>query len=415
MTVNHSISPEWVTKLSAALIALFFASYFNGGYNLTSALLALTAIIVLVYQRKISPSSAPQNLQLLNWTFALFGLQLVIIALSAYLDLDSRSVGRSIEYPAKALLLCIVSYVVIFTRVSTASLCYGLVAGGVLGALISGYDVYVEHWRGFGALMPIQKGNAAILFSTMLFALSLYWHKSNQKLAWLCLLGANLALAASIMSLSRGGWVLAPLTYLIAAGVFFKHATRHFTAIALLSLIATVTLVFTTAPVGLEERVAVVASEAQSEQGSVGVRIEMWKFAWQLFAEKPLMGWGEHALQPRLDLAVANGELSNYARTFNGNAHSAYFNALSQRGVIGFIGLMAFLAIPGVLYLISLVQAKSTETKLWATLGGLHILSTAGFCVSQDHFLHNEGVVLYATTNAILLGFLIRAKHAEKS
>ncbi|GMQ47944.1 O-antigen ligase family protein [Vibrio sp. 10N] len=415
MTVNHSITPEWVTKLSAALIALFFASYFNGGYNLTSALLALTAIIVLVYQRKISPSSAPQNLQLLNWTFALFGLNLAIITLSAYLDLDTRSVGRSIEYPAKALLLCIVSYVVIFTRASTASLCYGLVAGGVLGALISGYDVYIQHWRGFGAMMPIQKGNAAILFSTMLFTLSFYWYKSNQKLAWLCLLGANLALAASIMSLSRGGWVLAPLTYLIAAGVFFKQTARHYTAIAILSLIATVTLVFTTAPVGLEERVAVVASEAQSEQGSVGVRIEMWKFAWQLFAEKPLMGWGEDALQPRLDIAVASGELSNYARTFNGNAHSAYFNALSQRGVIGFIGLMAFLAIPGILYLISLVRAKSEETKLWATLGGLHILSTAGFCVSQDHFLHNEGVVLYATTNAILLGFLIRAKNAEKS
>jgi O-antigen ligase len=140
----------------------------------------------------------------------------------------------------------------------------------------------------------------------------------------------------------------------------------------------------------------------------------MWKFAWQLFLEKPLLGWGEHALQFRLDQAVTNGELSEMARQFNGNSHSSYFNALSQRGIIGFIGLMAFLAVPGILYLVNLIKAKSEETKLWATLGGINILSTAGFCVSQAHFLHNEGVVLYATTNAILLGFLIRAKHTEK-
>jgi O-antigen ligase len=415
MTTHHSITPDWLNKLSAALVALFFATYFNGGYNIASALLALVTIIVLVYQCKDTTRSAFKEMQLLNWTFALFGLHLFIIALSAYLDLDTRSVGRSIEYPAKALLLCIVSYLVIFTRVSTASLCYGLVAGGLLGALISGYDVYIKEWRGFGALMPIQKGNAAILFSTLLFTLSLYWHKSNQKLAWLCLVGANLALAASVMSLTRGGWILAPFTYLIATVVFFKQIARSYSVIALLSLVATVAIVVTTSPVGIGNHVAVVTEQAQSEHGSVGVRVEMWRFAWQLFSEKPLLGWGEHALQPRLDLALANGELSEYARTFNGNAHSAYFNALSQRGVIGFIGLMGFLGIPGVLYLVSLVRAKSEEVKLWATLAGLHILSTAGFCVSQDHFLHNEGVVLYATTNAILLGFLIRAKRAESN
>lgn len=288
-------------------------------------------------------------------------------------------------------------------------MCYGLTVGAVIGAFISGYDVYVNLYRGFNLLMPIQKGNAAILFSSLLFTLSLYWHKSNRKLAWLCLFGANLALAASALSLSRGGWILAPATYLIAAVVFFKSTSRNYLVFAILTLLATLWLVVVTAPVSIEERVASTASDS----GSVGVRIEMWKFAWQLFLEKPIFGWGEHALQFRLDQAVTNGELSELARQYNGNSHSAYLNALSQRGIIGFMGLMAFLAAPGILYLVNLIKATSEETKLWATLGGINILSTAGFCVSQAHFLHNEGVVLYATTNAILLGFLIRAKHAE--
>lgn len=413
MNTNCSNTPAWINTLSALFIALFFASYFNEGFNVFSALLALTAIATLVCHRKGETRPKIKELQLLNWTFGLFAIHLAIITLSAYLDLDTRSIGSSIEYPAKALLLCIVSYAVIFTRVSIKSLCYGLTLGAFLGCLISGFDVYIDHIRGFDALMPIQKGNAAILFSSLLFTLSLYWHKSQQKLAWFCLLGANLALAASVLSLSRGGWILAPLTYLIAAAVFFKQVSRSYLAIAFLSLFATILLVVATAPLSIEDRVAVAASQVKSEQGSVGVRIEMWKFAWQLFLDRPLLGWGEHALQPRLDLAVATGELSESARGYNGNSHNTYLNALSQRGMIGFIGLMAFLAIPGILYLTSLVKARSEETKLWATLGGINILSTAGFCVSQAHFLHNEGVVIYATTNAILLGFLIRAKHAE--
>lgn len=396
------------TVIASLAVFLFSATYFNEWYNITSALLLIVALV--------SIKGAPRyNTKLIKLTAILFAIHFFVLILSVAIDTgDINKVVKSAEYPLKNLLLVTVAWTVFANRVDSKFYFYSLTIGSLIGLGISSYDMFVTGVRGFDYLMPIQKGNAAILFATLAFAASFYTRATRPKLSSVCLIGANFGLAASLLSLSRGGWILAPFLFVLPVFVYRKQVTKIFTAIAICSLLLTSVIVSSQSP-SISNRISQASQEAASETGSFGVRIELWKNALHNFYEKPMLGWGKEGLQPQLDKQNATGELSNFARSFNGNAHSAYLNALSQRGIFGFAGLLCLMLGPGLIYLTRLVKGQNEEERFWALSGGIHILSTAGFCVSQDHFLHNEGVVLYAVTNAIILGFLVRAQGSTES
>jgi O-antigen ligase len=78
---------------------------------------------------------------------------------------------------------------------------------------------------------------------------------------------------------------------------------------------------------------------------SLGARIEMWKVAGDIFKENPILGAGADEFRSRLQEGIKS---SRYSKIYNGfsEPHSAYVTALSSRGLLGFLALLALIIVP---------------------------------------------------------------------
>ena len=73
-------------------------------------------------------------------------------------------------------------------------------------------------------------------------------------------------------------------------------------------------------------------------------RFNLWTTAADMFAARPLTGWGPGSFSelvlPQVSVTLASG---GPASELSGAAHSAYLTVLAERGVLGFIGSLAIL------------------------------------------------------------------------
>jgi len=203
-----------------------------------------------------------------------------------------------------------------------------------------------------GLLHPIQTGAVSAAALCWLTSVVLY---ARGRWRWLALLAAALAAVGLLASGSRGPWLAAGVAVplcVLAALVRRQRAIRP--AIALLVVgVAAAGAVWPIAgdaigarlnDAGEEWRHAVQDAHYDS---SVGGRIGMWRWAWTLFAEHPIIGVGAGAYY---DQATALPEYQQLVaqrpgieRFTKDHAHSTYIHALATTGVIGATLLLAVL------------------------------------------------------------------------
>ncbi len=106
---------------------------------------------------------------------------------------------------------------------------------------------------------------------------------------------------------------------------------------------------------------------------SIGVRLEMWKAAIEMFMENPYFGVGINQFGKALDIMVADGKAPEHLGIFY-QTHNEYFQALATGGLIGFTYLILLFFLPFIYFLKSFIAINKLKNDSLPAVGGLVVV-----------------------------------------
>lgn len=254
----------------------------------------------------------------------------------------------------------------------------------IVGAALSSVALYVAmHGGEIRALGVIS--NPLIPFSDLtvllgfLALISIGWDERGKEwLTALKILTWCATLYASYISGTRGGWIAIPFYIIIAILVLGKFTMRQ-KALASLAAMAVIAATMATLPYTrsrMELAYSEVVKYQESNETSVGVRLQLWQVSWNIFRDHPILGIGAAGYGQELKRLAAIRSLSPEAGS-SLHAHSDFMQALATLGAIGVIAIFALYAVPGICFM---KLARKADGKQRAT-AGMGLAVSAGFLV----------------------------------
>lgn len=263
--------------------------------------------------------------------------------------------------------------------------------------------------------MPIQSGNIAMTFGIICLPIAIYYLKRSALItSFICSFGAAFGISASYLSGSRGGWIFVPvailfLLYVNRAAVQKKKKTLVSLIILTVPTLFMLTLINITPTMQQKEsRIDDISQDINTYKGgnqesSAGIRFELWRDSIYTFLEAPLVGVG---YQERLELRAKRmneGIITLPDYIWNTHSHNQYFEALSVRGFLGFIGLMGIFVTPLFMFR-KIYRDGDIQVRTIAQCGALSVIMMMGYCLTQAIFRHNSGAIFYPLMTVIFLG-----------
>ncbi len=282
--------------------------------------------------------------------------------------------------------------------------------------------------RATGYTNAIQWGNLALLLGCLhAVQLALFWREHRWPWRIALVLAAVLALVASLLSQSRGGWLalcaLVPVL-LVLAWRIDRHAFGRLLLGAGLGLAALV-LVLATAP-PLRDRVDLAASEISGfltegkGDNSVGLRLVQYQLVAELIPQKPWLGWGAHGfvqeMQRRVDQGTLPPVIMGYPQVHN--------DLLDVWVKVGVGGLLLQMALYGWVFAMFWPRGRRLQrlvpgSPAWRealalrTMGCLVPVAYFVFGLSQPFFNHNSGIMGFVFYVTVLWGALRGVEQAH--
>lgn len=307
---------------------------------------------------------------------------------------------------------------------TTVWLLRGIPLAAIWIGLQSTYDTFFGAGRVDGPYGPIFFGNmAALLAALSLATVRLGIYPSGVALP-LHAVGSAMALVAVVLSGTRSAWLAASLAIPLAVAFILKDFQRERRRIlAGFALVVTASVAFGVhqAPELTRDRLRMALNELETYLAvddpetrdrvvstSVGFRLEQWRVALMLFRSQPLFGYGVGNVGKEINKRVTLGQTSRILYSQGAqegrptHLHSSYFDALTQKGIIGLSALFGVLLCPA--YLAYRLRGLARRS--------YHVLfvSTACFTVfglTEDPFVRNNFSSVYLTVTAALLAQLL--------
>lgn len=388
-----------MTALVNTATFLFFALSLcvKSGYSYGTFVLLGAALCTLAHwwpKRSRHP-----GIHLIAWSFVLMG----VLGIA-----DAWFSGLSATYyniPTRFLVMPLILYFLSVYPPQARAIWLGAACGAILGAISAHYYSYyapemLQIARASRYLNPIQFGNLA----TVLTVFAACGLRSRPPVWQRCVLVIGMAagLYTTVLSETRGSL----LALLLMLGLFalLRLRRRHLrprNLAAAAALVCALAAVFTFSDNNIigERWQAAQNDIALYQQGkaqtSVGLRLEMWRFAWYEGWRYPL--WGPGTAQMRQDMRAweqAHGtpqSISNF-----GHLHNEFLDAFARRGVLGLALVLFLFALPLYLYKQPGVASDAQATAL--RLAGLaHVFLYIGFGLTQAAlYSHNSGFHFFA-------------------
>ena len=342
--------------LCAALVFAFPASVLiaNDMGSVGFFLLALLGLGALFIPGTRAP--LPREVKLIFFAILVF----ISVGVLSYLLVDMSEISlKKLGRYGRFLFLIPLFYLFRRVRLPPQALWYGC----SVGAIIAGFVAMDQVWwhvifapmdRASGSVNPIIFGDMALLLGMLSLAGLRYFWQQHRPLIMLPLLAAPLGLLASFLSASRGGWVALPALMVLFVWYGQRHLPLqrwHYVAAAT-TLIFLVTVAYLVPQTSVQGRVDETIQEirnyftAHVADTSVGARLEMWKSAWHIFRDHPLIGVGlgdgyVGAKQALIDSGYSDKIIAEFD-----HPHSEYLAALATRGLVGLSALLIFFIVP---------------------------------------------------------------------
>lgn len=284
--------------------------------------------------------------------------------------------------------------------------------GAFLGSLgAGGLAVYQAYWLGLpkvdGFIFHI---NFGYLVGSLVFLQVALWPSSRRRA--LLSIGAALALAATLLSTSRGAYFAFPIVLGAVAALHWRRIGVRNLAIGTLAFCVLAVASYQFVPL-VEKRVDYTVEEiTRTLEGDVihssGGRLRLWVVAIEAFKERPLVGLTYGERETLNESLVGTGIINQWVATISrGHAHSQYFETLATGGVVGMAALFFYLIFP-CLYFFKR-HSKEPENPYYF-VGGVFSFAFIVFCLTEVALQH-EMIGTYYAYMLVLLYVLAERQH----
>lgn len=297
----------------------------------------------------------------------------------------------------------------------------GSAIGAIIAAIVSSYGKWILHAeRAFPQkYMYIQAGDMSMslaLFSLLGVFVGL--QRKHYGLTGITLIGFLSGVFASVISGSRGGWIIL-IPALIGLIFLYRQIIGKKLIVIVSVFLAIIVFTFITIPqTGIVERYQetihnVKLYEKNDSNTSIGLRFEMWKNAWIAIRERPFSGWGVRGIQYKKEELISQRVVSPEIRDFT-HVHNQYLNAWAERGIGGIFSLLSIFIVPFVVCVRYIRKvAKDSPQYVIAVICALHILAVASYGLSQGFLEHNSGNMFYFFILSLFMGILLHSRENE--
>lgn len=285
----------------------------------------------------------------------------------------------------------------------------GIVLGAVAAGSYALYQKIAQH-----SIFATGAANHHIVFGDVALTLgflSLLSKDYFQRYRWgwvLPLLGFLGGLIGSVLSGARGGWIAVPL---LAVLFLWYYRDRLSLVPVLLGTVLTVGACISAyhAPAtNIKARIMTAIHETQAYLrgenfgGSLPQRYEMFKSAWLMFMEKPILGVGTDAYPVEVKRLWQEGKVQRIGHALV-HPHNDYLSALAMRGAVGFFSLMLLFALP-IFYLWPLLSKAGV--KLYAMAGITVNVAYMQFALSEAILDRMLSLMFYLFVMAVIFSFV---------
>lgn len=404
---TNTRDPVQVWTGSLAFLFPFLSLVTLFGVSLGSFLFLITALILFKPCRDALLRHWPQ----VRWVVLAFLLHFLFVLGCA---LVRGANMNTVEKPARMFFAVSSLAAVLAARPPRRMLWWGVI-GGALAALplVAWQRIVLDIERPGGLINAITFGDLALLLALLSVTAAIDM-RDDPRQARLAAVGALAGLAASLLTGSRGGWV----ALAVAALLFLRHARvlgGRSVRLLLASGAAVVLAAWFVPATGMQGRFDEGVSDVRGwfEGGTVftrvGTRLELWKGASMLIAERPLLGMDFAACRERLAEFAREGRLDPVVLPLP-HLHNDALQELATGGVVGFALWAAVLAAPLLFFLRELRAGAGKPQSALALAGVLVVTSYASFGLTEVIFWSMKGSLFYALMVFVLMGFCLNAK-----
>ena len=417
-TTTRAKIPLHMTTLAAFLLPAL-ALWVPSGYSYSALILLLGALIFSPVWLRRRPDRATLGLAVL-----LVGMGGMWFLLS--LDMGTARWDKGLKWLLGAVSLLFVVAYPPRPHAFNFGLPIGCIGMGVL-ALWQTQGLGME--RATGYTNTIQWGNLALLLACLaVVPLVVFWRVYGKAWRVLMVVAIALALAASLLSQSRGGWVA--LVGVLGLWVVVVWRLRPRLLVPLLvwaaGLLVVLALVLGFTP-RFKKRIDLAVTEvsgyveAGKENTSLGIRLAQYNLVAQLIPQKPWLGWGAHGfvaeMQRRVDAGEYGNEMMHYPQI-----HNDFLDVWVKIGVLGVL-LQATL-FGWVLAMFWPTRARlgryAEDSPPWRDALALRVMGCVVpvayliFGMSQPFFNHNSGIMCFVFYVAVLWSALQGVERSQR-
>lgn len=214
---------------------------------------------------------------------------------------------------------------------------------------------------------------------------------------------AALAFAGFVITQTRSGWIAVPVFAVIGV-VLVAQLKRPLRAAGLLCAGLIIITAIGASSESLRARAyqgyneAITCKGAQNTtDNSVCVRFQLWRAAWNMFTEHPIIGLGDSGLfREKLQTdSLRQGIVSEFTASNFGEPHNDMMHALSSFGVLGGLGLLLVYFAPLLLFLRRLGRRYPSELRTAAAMGAVFCTGFAIFGITELMFRGMRTISFY--------------------
>lgn len=411
-SINYSVFFSNIVWVSATII-IAFSLIIPDGYSIGAVLVLLISSSLLFLKSPYELSKSDKTLILSYIIYSLGMFYLVY--------LDGFNV-RWLDKPARFLLATlplVLLLKVYFSKKVLFISCFVGAIGPFGVALIERF--YLGYPRAEGDENPIMFGGISMLIALICLNYAFYFYMLKKIRLSLFSSAAFLSgLFASLLSGSKGSWVVLPITTTFLIWSYREVLNKKICKNFLLSGVLILASISFIPALGVSERISTLVFDIENYldgskvESSVSHRVELWKASILMFQEDPLYGVGRSKQQTFKDQLVDEGISHESVLRFT-HAHNEYLNELGLHGIFGLILLLIVYLGPLGLFLSKIREySDNWNIKVFAIAGTLVPLSYMGFALTQAMFVHNSGVMMYAFTIIIFWAATRWAEREER-
>lgn len=410
----------WLVSILVFLFPLVTVTV-KHGHGFIYGLLTILGLVFATFNNRQKPLGRDEKLLFFSVVF--FFLVAVVAVL---LGDDPSQGGGKLSKFFRFLLVIPVYFLLRRIDFSESVFWYGLVCGALFTGFWGIYEslqggIYSSaHWgdstRARGATHPILFGNLSLAMGVMAFAGIAYFRGFSRWKILLPLVALIMGITASFLSGSRGGWIALP-ALLIFSIWFVRNAIPKNLLLAVAILIISIPVIAYVVPqTGVAKRVNQTvenlklykdsAINSPYRATSVGSRFEMWRAAWAIFVDKPLLGVGWGNYQVNAQELVDQG-LRHSKAAIIGHPHNEYLSVMASGGLLGLLALILLLAIP-LRYFYLATRSDSASMRSLGIAGVMLVIAYAHFALSEAIFERSLPVIFYSFYIALLMALIAR-------